>query len=424
MTSKITKYFLVIYKFYSFPSGRRILRSLHLNKPGWAMVQKFLISCFFFLFSYSSFSQTDSCHLRVSLLTCSAGEELYSTFGHSALRVTDSVTNEDIVYNYGTFNFDEPGFYTKFIRGKLMYYISTEDFSSFKQTYQQDKRNMIEQVLNLSCNEKQKMVSLLQQNLMAENKFYKYDFLFDNCTTRLRDLLEKSADTTIHFKPVINKPATFRQFIFEYMDYNDNQWGKFGMNLLLGNKTDAIMNNRQTMFLPDYLMRGFDKGTIGSKQIVSSTNKILDLPIEIKKTSFFTHPLFIFSVLFLGVALMSFSKNNSIQKLLFGLDGFIFFIVGFIGCLIVFMWFGTNHIVCRNNYNILWALPTHVAAAFLINSKKRWAKKYFLVTSIFNLLVLLAWFFLPQQMNISFIPIVLILIVRGFANTKDYASLL
>src|SRR5215218_1527696 len=120
------------------------------------MLQKFFISYFLFLISYFSFAQ-DSCHLRISLLTCSPGEELYSTFGHSALRVTDSVTSQDIVYNYGTFNFDEPGFYTKFVRGKLLYYLSTEEFSSFKRQYEYERRSMIEQELDLSCTEKQKM---------------------------------------------------------------------------------------------------------------------------------------------------------------------------------------------------------------------------------------------------------------------------
>ena len=107
------------------------------------MLRNFLISYFLFLIPYSGFSQTDSCRLRISLLTCSPGEELYSTFGHSALRVTDSASNEDIVYNYGTFNFDEPGFYTKFVRGKLLYYLSTQDFISFKQDYEMEKRGMI-----------------------------------------------------------------------------------------------------------------------------------------------------------------------------------------------------------------------------------------------------------------------------------------
>ncbi|MGH2645926.1 MAG: DUF4105 domain-containing protein, partial [Ginsengibacter sp.] len=116
-------------------------------------------------FSYKSFSQADSCHLRVSLLTATPGEELYSTFGHSAVRITDSVSNSDVVYNYGTFNFDEPGFYMKFIRGKLTFYLSIDDFDSFENDYQQENRGVTEQVLNLTCGEKYKMLMLLQANM-------------------------------------------------------------------------------------------------------------------------------------------------------------------------------------------------------------------------------------------------------------------
>ena len=378
------------------------------------MVQKFcLISYFLFLISFSGFAQTDSCHLRISLLTCSPGDEVYSAFGHSALRVTDSASNEDIVYNYGTFDFSEPGFYTKFIRGKLMYYLSTDDFTSFKQSFQQQNRGMTEQLLNLNCNEKFTMVKLLQQNLMNENKFYKYDFLFDNCTTRLRDLLKKSADTTVNFKPVINKPATFRQFIFEYMDYNDNQWVKFGMDILLGNNTDKIMNTEEVMFLPDYLMRGVDKASAGSKPVVLSRQNILNNTKVNKQKQFFTHPLFVFSFLLLLIIVCSFFNNNFINNILHGLDGFIFFIAGFTGCLILFMWFGTDHMVCRDNYNLLWAWPTHALAAFFIHSKKQWVKKYLLINAAANCIVLILWFFLPQHMSPSLIPVILILIFRS-----------
>ena len=383
------------------------------------MVQKsFLISFFLVLISYSGFSQTDSCHLRISLLTCGPGEELYSTFGHSAVRVTDSISNEDIVYNYGTFSFDEPGFYTKFVRGKLMYYLSTQDFISFKQDYEQEKRGMIEQVLDLSCNEKNKMVKLLMQNLMGENKFYKYDFFFDNCTTRLRDLLERSADSSVHYTSVIDKPVTFREHIFEYMDYYDKQWIKLGMDLLLGAKTDVVMNNREAMFLPDYLLKAFDSASIGRKPVLKSKNIVIDIPKQKVTKNFFIDPLFIFSLLFIIIVLLGFSKNNSIQKSLYGFDGFIFFVAGFSGILILFMWFGTDHIVCRNNYNLLWAWPTHAVMAFFIHSKKQWAKKYFLISAICNLLVLLAWFFLPQHMNTAFIPIILLLIFRSYSSLR------
>ncbi|MDB5223446.1 MAG: hypothetical protein JWN83_2113 [Chitinophagaceae bacterium] len=385
------------------------------------MLRKFLISHFLFLFSYSCFAQIDSCHLRISLLTCSPGEELYSTFGHSALRVTDSVGNEDIVYNYGTFNFDEPGFYTKFIRGKLMYYLSTQDFISFKQDYELEKRSMIEQVLNLSCDEKQKMVQLLHENLMNENKFYKYDFLFDNCTTRLRDLLEKSGDTAVHFANVVKEKTSFRQHIFEYMDYNDKLWTKLGMDLLLGNNTDAIMTNREAMFLPDYLLKGFDSGRIGNKPVVSSKITVIDLPVEKPKKNFFTNPVFIFWLLFIAIVLLSLSKSRRAKSLLYGFDGFLFFITGFAGVVILIMWFGTEHIVCRNNYNILWAWPTHAIAAFFINSRKKLPAKYFTLTAIVELVVLLIWFFVPQQMNPAFIPVVLLLILRSLHYAKQPA---
>ncbi len=381
--------------------------------------RSFLISYFLFLISYSGFSQPDSCHLRISLLTCSPGDELYSTFGHSALHVTDSTSNEDIVYNYGTFNFDEPGFYTKFVRGKLKYYLSTEEFMSFRQSYVQEKRSMTEQVLNLSCDEKRKMVQLLQQNLQGENKFYTYDFLFDNCTTRLRDLLEKAGDSIVYFSSVVKRKSSFRDHIFEYMDYNNNQWTKLGMDILLGNKTDAVMDNREAMFLPDYLLKGFDSAKIGSIPVVKLKNNELTFSRSGKaQKNIVTHPLFIFSLLLILIVAMSYSKSEGVRKILNRFDGFLFFITGLAGLLMLFMWVGTDHIVCRKNYNLLWAWPTHSIAAFYMYSKKTGAKKYFFITAIIYFLLLLAWIFLPQPLSTSLIPIILLLIFRSYMITK------
>ena len=202
------------------------------------------------------------------------------------------------------------------------------------------------------------------------------------------------------------------------MDRYDKKWIKLGMDLLLGAKTDAVMNNRQAMFLPDYLLKAFDSAAIGSTLVLLSKNMVIDIPAQPVQKNFFTDPLFIFSLLFVVIVLLSFSKNNSIQKSLYGFDGFVFFMAGFSGLLILFMWFGTDHIVCQNNYNLLWTWPTHAVMAFFIHNKKRWAKKYFLISAICNSLVLLAWFFLPQQMNSAFIPIILLLIFRSIAYAK------
>jgi hypothetical protein len=377
------------------------------------MFRHLLVFSFFIFHFLFLNAQTDTSHLRISLLTCTPGDDLYSTFGHSALRVTDSINNDDIVYNYGTFDFSEPGFYLKFVRGKLMYYLSTEDFDSFRDFYNTENRGITEQVLDLTLSEKNRIKYFLQQNLNAENKFYKYDFLFDNCTTRLRDLVEKTADSMVIFSNVLSHKTTFRQLIYEYLNYNDKQWSKLGIDLFLGSKTDATMTTRQVMFLPDYLMKTFDNTKIGSAPLVASSKNLYQISLEGKHTNVVAHPAFIFSVLFLVIVALSFSKNNSVQKFIYGFDGFIFFITGFLGALILFMWFGTDHAMCKSNYNLLWAWPTHVISAFYINSRKRNTYIYFKITAIINSALLLTWFLLPQHMNTALIPFVMLLVFRS-----------
>ena len=374
---------------------------------------KLLITLLLFL-PLNLLAQNDSCRLRISLLTASPGEDLYSTFGHSALRVTDSVSNTDIVYNYGTFDFDEPGFYIKFTRGKLMYYVSRDYFESFKESYQAENRTLTEQVLNLSCAEKQNVINLLNENLLPQNLYYKYDFLFDNCTTRLRDLVEKASNGKVHYGVVLQTKKTFRNLIHEYLDYNDKQWSKLGIDLLLGARTDAVMQPREVMFLPDYLMKTFDRSSIDSNALVSESQSLYKIKYSPVPKENLTHPFFIFLSLFVLIAILSFSKNGAIQRILFSFDGFLFFVTGLLGILFLFMWIGTDHVMCENNYNLLWAWPTHAVAAFYIHSKKSFAKKYFLISAIFSLIVIGLWFALPQQMNVALIPIIGILILRSF----------
>ena len=365
------------------------------------------------LFSTKSFAQQDSCHLQISLLTVMPGEELYSTFGHSALRITDTVTHQDIVYNYGTFNFDDPDFYTKFIRGKLLYYLSTDRFDSFVLENQQDNRGITEQILNLSCEQKRNIIGLLEANMMAQNRFYKYDFLFDNCTTRLRDLVEKASDSTVHFGKALNTEVSFRNLIYEYLNKNDKQWSKLGIDILLGAKTDAIATPYQVMFLPDYLMKTFDSSTINSQPLVTDKHSLFKINYSQNEKNNLTHPFFLFICLFVLIAFLSFSKSGFIQKFLASFDALLFFIVGLLGVLILFMWFGTDHIMCRNNYNLLWAWPMNIVAAFYIHSKRKWPQIYFLIYAIFNIVLIALWSFIPQHLNFALIPILAILIFRS-----------
>ncbi|MEP7254283.1 MAG: DUF4105 domain-containing protein [Ferruginibacter sp.] len=365
----------------------------------------------------NSTSAQDTSRLRISLLTCTPGEELYATFGHSAYRVVDSNAVTDIVYNYGTFNFDDDGFYLKFVRGKLLYYVSAEYFSDFKDLYQSTNRGITEQVLNLSGPEKIAIRHFLNENLKEENKYYKYDFFFDNCTTRLRDILKKQHDSSFCQKPVMPTGSRFRQAIHQYLNKNGKDWSKLGIDILLGQPCDAVMTSQQMQFLPDNLMKSLDSSD--HPMVVSSQN-LYTISEDKNKNSFFT-PFAVFALFFVFIFLMSFIKNKFIQNLLLGFDGLLFFLTGVLGIIIIFMWTATDHQMCKNNFNLLWAWPTHSIIAFFVSTKKAWVKKYFKFTTFALIAVLISWFFLPQQMNNGLIPIVLLLIYRS--ATKAFAPM-
>ena len=374
---------------------------------------------FFTIFNFSTalYAQ-DSSHIRISLLTCTPGDEVYSTFGHSALRIVDSSSVTDIVFNYGTFNFDDPGFYTKFIRGKLLYYVSTDRFEDFKNEYEITNRGITEQVLNFNPAEKIAIEQFLYHNIKEENKFYLYDFFLDNCTTRLRDIIVQHKTNYPPLKPVIEKGTRFRQAIHEYLDKNGKYWSKLAIDLLLGAPTDAVMTTEQTQFLPDILMKALDSSNYQNQLIISS-KQLYPFLANNNKQPFFT-PLLVFSFLFISIVLLSISANKKVVAFINSFDGLLFFITGTLGLLFVFMWAFSDHSMVKNNYNLLWAWPVHVLISFFVNSKKQWVKNYFICTAIGLLMVLLSWFFLPQQVNNALIPILLLLIYRSIRRIQSF----
>jgi hypothetical protein len=340
---------------------------------------------------------------------------LYSTFGHTAIRVTDSNSVNDIVFNYGTFNFEDPGFYTKFIRGKLLYYLSAEKFEDFKYAYQAANRGITEQVLNLDAAEKIRITEALYLNIKPENSSYQYDFFFDNCTTRPRDLLVRSKNNPGVFKPVMPEGTRFREAIHQYLDHNGKAWSKLGIDLLLGLPTDAVMTVSQSQFLPDNLMKSLDSSN-EQRQWVVSSQELYPFAPPSEAHSIFT-PAVVFSFLFILIFVLSLSANKKVISIVQGFDGLLFFIVGAIGILLIFMWTATDHDMCLYNYNLLWAIPTHLVMSFFTNSKKTWVKRYFALTTVLGVLLLIAWFFLPQELNNAFLPILLLLIYRSYRHS-------
>ncbi len=381
------------------------------------IILRFLILLICCNYNSNTFAQ-DSSHIRISLLTCTPGDELYSIFGHSAIRITDTSSRSDIVFNYGTFDFDDPGFYIKFIRGKLLYFVSTADFDSFKTEYQSTNRGMTEQILNLTANEKIALEEFLYNNAKEANKFYKYDFFLDNCTTRLRDIIVKYKTNYPALKPVMPKNTRFRQAIHEYLDKGGKSWSKLAIDLLLGAPTDAIMTTSQTQFLPDNLMKALDSSNQNNQLVVSSTN-LYPIITSTDKQTFFT-PMTVFSILLLAIIIISLSTNKIAIAFLQGFDGLLFFLSGTIGILFIFMWTATDHSMVKNNFNLIWAWPIHIIISFFITRKKNWIKKYFAFTITGMIIVLLSWFFLPQQMNNALLPIVLLLLYRSMRRYQAF----
>ncbi|WP_153797538.1 Lnb N-terminal periplasmic domain-containing protein [Foetidibacter luteolus] len=366
----------------------------------------------FFLSFYIAGAQTDSsCHVRISVLTCTPGSELYSTFGHTAIRVIDSTRRTDLVFNWGTFDFDDPDFYMKFVRGKLEYFLSVEPYNEFIRVYQYEQRSIWEQVLSIDCSHKKQMLNALSKNLQGANRYYKYDFLLDNCTSRVRDIVFANLSGLAITDSLVQYGFTYRNQIHEYLDEGAKPWSKLGIDILLGSMMDKPVTNWNAMFLPDYLMQGLDESNLAAEGVIEPSNIIYQAsPPDIQSWKY--APLMIFSIictLFFGLSLLKNRWAVSITRLF---DSLLLYITGLLGILLLFMWFGTDHTVCQKNYNLLWALPTNIFAAFFLWKKALWLRRYFLLLALIYGMLLVTWFWLPQQLNIALIPLVLYLLLR------------
>jgi hypothetical protein len=374
----------------------------------------FFAGCLFFC---GAFSQTDTtaCNLKISLLTSGPGADLYTVFGHSGLRVVDRSTNTDIVFNYGTFDFDED-FYVNFTLGKLLYSVSEQSFHDFMIEYRVEQRFVTEQDLNLSCSDKRKLYDALLKNAMPQNRYYLYQYLFDNCSTRPRDMVKENAGDSVRFKNILPNPApTFRNLLHVYLDRGKQFWSEFGIDLLLGSKIDRRVTNEESMFLPDYLMKGFDSATVANVPLVADKRTLIPVNAQTDEEFVFTPMMATIALLIVGV-LITLSKSKRAKNIF---DGIYFFLLGFMGCFMLFMWFGTDHELCANNYNLLWALPTHIVMAFFIRRNSSFVKKYFWVSAAICVLLLVTTPFFPQDFHNAFFPLIILSAFRsGMRATK------
>jgi hypothetical protein len=361
------------------------------------MKQLFTIICSLFIFLSSSQAQDNLETTEISLLTCGVGDELYASFGHTAIRVKDELKGTDNIYNYGLFNFSDPDFYTKFVSGKLLYYVGKSPYLYFIEGYQEEQRNVIEHQLALTNEQKASMIEFLEENLKPENAYYHYDFLYDNCATRIRDIFPKILGANFKFGTVLpqGRQLSFRDIIDQYQA--QNHWTRLGIDIILGSKIDKEMSNEDIMFLPDFLMKGIAIATLDGKPILKKEQVVYRGADRNAKT--LNTPMWVFVLLLLATLIIFFQPK--LQKFKLPLSFLLILITGALGCLLLFMWYGTDHQSCQNNYNILWAFPLNILFAFTLFKPRKWHIQYSLIAIALLLLSLLVHVIGIQRLPIT-----------------------
>lgn len=359
----------------------------------------------FFLFGFKAISQNPSFYklsnrARVSVISTSPGEDLYTVFGHAAIRIQDSLSQQDWVYGYGEFDFNTPNFYPEFVRGSLLYTISKDPFPLFKSEFLSEPYQMKEQVLNLDSNQKQKIFSILETNTLPQNRLYRYDFFYDNCATRIRDVLNKSIPNSSLFSTKSSKSSpTFRDLIKIYLV--DRPWIQLGTDLILGIPADKHLSPYEQTFLPFYLSQYIGAAYLPNhKPLVKSESYILVNKSKRENISFLS-PGACFWLFFMFSLLGLFFQNMG--KII---STAIFTLIGILGIIILYLWLGTERTTYGFNLNCLWASPLHLVLPFL---KRKRVLSIILLSLIFVFYI--SALLQLQIINPAVIPISLTLLV-------------
>ncbi len=289
--------------------------------------------------------------LQVSVLTCASGEDIYTVWGHTAVRVIDSLNGTDIVFNYGTFDFNEPNFLAKFIKGSLLYFVSANRFNDFIAEYKFEKREVLEQVLKLSTSEKIKWYEALKVNMIDSNRYYLYNFITDNCTTRIKDGLFKNTA----FQPVgINVPS-FRAEVVNAPYENGLPWIGLGIDVLLGAYSDQKPSDFQAAFLPAL----FHQQIANTRRLVTNNNVLVEATQKNNSS-----PTPFYTLLALLLIYLFAAKWNSLamQKLAKVLDITFLLLFSIGGTLMAYMSLISKHTACYENYNLMWMHPLYLIA--------------------------------------------------------------
>jgi hypothetical protein len=376
-----------------------------MRKLGLQILCLFLLGCF----NSSNLTAQDSTKaaLQISILTCAPGEDVYTAWGHTAIRIVDSAKQTDVVYNFGTFDFNTPNFLAKFVKGDLQYFLSADYFQNFLLEYQYEGRSIKEQVLVLTDAEKLKWQIALQKNLEGNNRYYLYNFITDNCTTRVKDGLYQFTSNTV---PASNIKS-FRTHVVEAPYQHGIPWIGLGIDLLLGAVSDEAPSPFQAGFLPDLLQ----------DQIAAQPNRIAAVQEYLftsNSTETPTPP--VYYIIGLIVIYLFVSKWNARWSVLTArfFDIILLFILGLGGLLLVYMSLFSLHTACHENFNIFWLHPFYWMALVCYFVQPIWAGYLGRIFFACTVGLMLISYWLPQSFSSSVYILMLLALFLNYRLIK------
>ena len=366
----------------------------------------FVLALIFFSINIYANELENKNRYKMSILSIGGGASLVDAFGHTAIRVKDEELKNDVVFNFGVYDFNSPNFYSNFVKGRPEYKLGVQNYYNLTQNYIRQKRYIVEHQLNLDQNSIKIIIDLLVEKL--NDPYYIYDYLRDNCTTRAADIIidktnNKFKDEKLESEDILS----FRELI--HGKINENSWAALGIDLCLGAIIDKKIKTRETFFLPENLMNYLDlyEGDIIKKNIIYRPESAISYRENIPSPLIIN---LILSLIIVAVTIFNFKRNKWNKSL----DTLIFLISGSIGVLIIYLWFFSNHFAGAQNFNFLWAFPFNFALIFAIYKSKipNWSIGFIKLLIIMIILLFLHWSTGVQKYNLTLLPIFVALLIR------------
>lgn len=379
---------------------------------------KYFIFCLFMGVAFSVQSQsTDS--IRFSLLTCAPGTEIYSLFGHTAIHYENYTRRIDVVFNYGMFSFNTPNFIFRFVAGETDYQLGITPYSYFEAEYAMRGSSVYQQVLNLTQSEKERLLTILENNYLPENRIYRYNYFYDNCTTRARDKIEECIEGKVVYPDSLSGKS-YRGIVHEFTA--GSPWDEFGIDLCLGAEADKEINKRQQMFSPFYMKYYASNAYIvdagGTRRpLILDETKIVDVEPDEVQLGFVLSPLMC-GALFLALCVVMAWGQWKTQRIWWGWDIVLYGLQGLAGCIIAFLFFFSVHPTVGSNWLLILFNPIPLLyLPFMVYKAVKRKKDYYHVGNMVYLTLFITILpFCGQEFNLTVLPLALGLLVTSASH--------